>query len=553
MSWAEQQFKNLTLEEKVGQLIINRGLYHIESMEEMLEKGLLGGVGAVVVRQVCKKDPEKLTEYLNKLYKISKIPPFMYLDAETGICDMFQDVGTSFPTQMAIAATMDPRTSYDIGKAIAKEAKLLGFDIVSNPVLDVNSNPDNPIIGTRSFGDNTDTVIRFGEEYVNGMQSERIIPNGKHFPGHGDTSVDSHIAMPVVNHSREKLDQVELKPFKELMAKGMKGIMTAHIYYPALQEGEEPGTPATLSMKIMTGLVKEQWGFEGLSITDSLTMKAVKDRYGTEQAAILAFKAGNDMILQDYNSDPIITHKALLDAVKEGVIEMEQLDAAVMKILKFKEWCLVHERKEISQQTTRKLSRMEDHIVLSKRVADQSVTLLENSRFPLDNGKKTLVIATTSDAGLTAAKDMALLVTQKYYHFYNSVKRYVANADLFLVNEDLTDDQMAHIEKHCKEYEDIIFVTFVRILSYKAGSGTIPESQVKMLDMLKDKNCPVTGVIAGNPYVASKMPKTDNLLCTYTDNIYSLDTTADILYGAKKALGKLPVNISDKYAYGYGL
>jgi beta-N-acetylhexosaminidase len=556
MSWAEQTFKELTLEQKVGQLIITRGLYFIDSMEEMLKEGLLGGIGAVVVRQVCKKDPVKLTEYLNKLYRISKIPPFMYLDAETGICDMFYDVGTSFPTQMAIAATEDPELSYDVAKAIAKEAKALGFDIISNPVLDINSNPNNPIIGTRSFGDNTDTVIRFGESYIDGMQSQRIIPNGKHFPGHGDTAVDSHIAMPIVDRSREILDNMELRPFRELIKKGMKGLMTAHIYFPALQEGEEPGTPATLSRKIMTGLLKEEWGFQGLSITDSLTMRAIKDRYGIEQAAVLAFKAGNDMILQDYNSDPMITFNALLKAVKEGDIDMKQVDAAVMKILKYKEWALVHERKEISYDTTEKLMSVKEHIELSKKIADKSVTLLENRTLPLkatDGGRKTLVIATASDAGLTAAKDMATLITQKFYHFYNSVKKYAEQAELYLVNEDPTKEQLTYIDQNCSRYDDIIFITFVRILSYKEGSGTIPESQVKLLNILKEKNRSVSAVIAGNPYVASKMPETDNLLCTYSDNIYSLDTAADILYGIKNAQGKLPVTISDKYSYGYGL
>lgn len=556
MSWAEQLFKKLTLEEKVGQLIINRGLYDIDSMEEMLKNGLLGGVGAVVIRHVCKNDRMKLTEYLSKLYKISKIPPFMYLDAESGISDMFYDVGTPFPSQMAIAATKDSKMSYHVAKAIAKEAKLLGFDIISNPVLDVNSNPDNPIIGTRSFGDDPDTVVRFGEEYINGMQSERIIPNGKHFPGHGDTSVDSHISMPVVNQSREMLDRVELRPFRELMAKGMKGIMTAHIYYPALQEGEEPGTPATLSRKIMTGLVKEEWGFEGLSITDSLTMRAIKDRYGTEQAAVLAFKAGNDMILQDYNSDPMITFKALLNAVQEGKIDMKELDAAVLKILKFKEWCLVHERKEISQETTEQLTCMNDHIALSKEIADKSVTLLENTAIPLkanDNGKKTLVIATTSDAKLTAAKDMAVLITQKFYYFYNSVKRYAPGAELFLMSEDPTEEQITQIAEKCDKYDEIIYITFVRILSYKKGSGTVPESQVRLLSFLKEQNCSVTAVIAGNPYAASKLPVTDNLLCTYSDNVNTLDTAADILFGVKKSVGKLPVNITEKYCSGYGL
>ena len=225
---------------------------------------------------------------------------------------------------------------------------------------------------------------------------------------------------------------------------------------------------------------------------------------------------------------------------------MDQLDSTVLKILRFKEWCLVHERKFVTDRLTEQLMHMDEHIALSKEVADKLVTLLENHKLPLkasENGKKVLVVATTSDSRLAAAKDMANLVTQKFYYFYNSVKRYAQDAELFLVNEDPTEAQFSEIANICDRYDEIIYITFVRILSYKKGSGTVPESQVKLLNMLKDRNCSLTTVIAGNPYVAKKLPVTDNVLCTYCDNKYSLDTASDVLFGNKKAMGKLPVSI----------
>lgn len=556
MSWAGEIFTSLSLEEKVGQIIINRGLNYVESMEDLLKEGKLGGIGAVVLRSACKNNPQLLVDYLNKINAISKIPPFLYIDAEQGITDMFGTTGTPFQNQMAIAATHDPKIAYEVAHAISSEAKMLGFDISCNPVLDVNSNPDNPIIGVRSFGDKVDFVIEFGKEYVKGMQDAQIIPTGKHFPGHGDTSTDSHISMPVVNHPREYLDKIELKPFKELMKAGMKGLMTAHIYFPALQEGEEVGTPATLSSKVMTDLLKVEWGYEGLIITDSLTMKAIKDRFGIGRAAILAFKAGNDMILQDYDSDPKITYAALLKAVKDGEIDTAQLDNSVMKILKFKEWCGVHKRKDINYETIDKLSCMKENIEISKNAAAKSVTVLENNSLPMNNKSnpgKVLVVATTSDTDLSEARDMAILISKKYYYFYNSIKRYSPDAELFMVNEDPTDEQIATLQSICGNFDDIIFITFVRILSYKKGSGTVPESQVKLLNMLKGSNRSITTVIAGNPYVADKLPTTDNILCTYCDCIYSLDAAADILYGEVVSSGKLPVRVSEKYDFGYGL
>ena len=310
MSWANDLLREMTPEEKAGQVIICRGLEYTGSMERMLREGRLGGVGGIIVRRACGYRPENIPGYINYILSISKIPPFLYLDCERGTTDMFP-VGTPFPDSMAIGATHEPEAAYRVGKAIAEEARMLGFTLICNPVLDVNTNPENPIIGTRSFGDRADFVADFGAEYVRGVQEAGVIPTGKHFPGHGSTGVDSHVSMPVAGQSRKRLDEVELRPFRVLAEKGMKGIMTAHIYYPALQAGEEADTPATLSKKVLTGILKEEWKFEGIVVSDSLTMRAIKDRYGIGRAAVMAFNAGNDLILQDYDSDPEITFQAI--------------------------------------------------------------------------------------------------------------------------------------------------------------------------------------------------------------------------------------------------
>ncbi len=556
MSYFHEVFSTLTLEEKVGQVIINRGIEYWDSMEELLKEGKLGGVGGVVLRGVYNNNPEKLADYLNRIFEVSKIPPFLYIDAECGIGKMFGKIGTAFPNLMAIAATHDASNAYKVARAISEEARMLGFNISSSPVLDVNSNPNNPIIGTRAFGDNPEYVIRFGEQYVKGMQDVKILPTGKHFPGHGDTSTDSHISMPVVNHNREYLDRTGLKPFKELMKRGMMGIMTAHIYYPALQIGEEEVIPATLSRGIMTDLVKKEWKYEGLIISDSLTMKAIKNRFGIGKAAILAINAGNDMILQDYDSDPKITYNALLKAVKDGEIDMGELNKSVLKILKFKEWCGVHRRKKITHDIAVQLMNMKNNIDISRKVAEKSVTVLKNNNIPIcdtNTNKKILIVATTSDSNLKESNDIAAIASQKYYNFYNYIKRYASDANLFAVNENPSEEEIKRINELSKEFDQIIFITFVRILSSKEGSGTVPSSQVKLLNTLISSNRSITTIIAGNPYVVSKLPATDNILCTYCDNSNSLDSAVDILFGKIKSSGKLPVRINDKYDFGYGL
>ena len=552
MSWANEMFQSMSMEEKVGHIIICRGLEFTDSMERMLQEGRLGGVGGVTIREVCNQEPEKILHYINKILSISKIPPFLFFDCEKGITDMFP-IGTPFPDSMSVGATHDPKIAYRLGKAIAEEARMIGFTLICNPVLDVNSNPDNPIIGTRSFGDRVDFVTEFGAEYIKGVQEVNVVPTGKHFPGHGDTSVDSHVSLPVVYHDKKHLDEVELKPFRDLVEKGMKGIMTAHIYYPALQAGDEEGTPATLSSKILIDMLKKEWKFEGLVVSDSLTMRAVKDRYGTEKAAVMAFKAGNDLLLQDYETDPEITFNALMDAVKEGEITMDELDTAVMKILRMKEWCGVDKINGILPDTLQRVNNQTEHIALSKEIAKKSTTLFENKSLPIDPKRKTLLLAVRSDALLKTAKDMGTAIPKKSGYLYASVQRYQPDADMLTVEENPAQEEIDNIMEQVKQYDNILFVSFVRILSYKQGSGKMPLSQIKLVQTLHRTGKDVTTVIVGNPYVIKELPNTGNMLCSYSDCMYSIDAAVDVLYGSAKAEGRLPVTINEKYTFGYGL
>lgn len=552
MSKANDMLKKMSLDEKIGQIIICRGLEYTDSMEQMLKEGRLGGVGGVIIRDKCNKDPDKILQYINHILSIAKISPFLYLDCESGIPDMFP-IGTTFPNSMAVGATHDPDMAYKTGKAIAEEAKMLGFTLICNPVLDVNTNPDNPIIGTRAFGDQTDFVISLGDSYIKGVQEVGVIPTGKHFPGHGDTSVDSHIVMPVVNHSKSRLDEVELRPFRELIKRGMKGIMTAHIYYPMLQEGDEKDTPATLSRKILTDMVKKEWQFEGLIVSDSLTMRAIKDRFGIGKAAIMAFNAGNDMILQDYESDPEITFEALKKAVLDGEINEEELDASVLKILKMKEWCGVFDINRIDEDTIKKMNSHQEHIKLSKAISQKSVTVLENKTIPLNTSSKTLLLAVGGDLLIKAARDMGTVIPKRNDYLYSVIKQYQPDADFIPVGEHPTQEEIDKIKAEIAPYDNIIFTTFIRIMSYKEGSGKMPEQQAKLVKMLHQSGKNITTIVFGNPYVVKGIPQSSNTICAYSDCRYVIDSVIDILYGKLKSSGKLPVTINEKYTFGYGL
>lgn len=489
---------------------------------------------------------------IRKIYELSSIPVFMYIDAEAGIRDMFP-IGTKFPNQMAIGATHDARYAYLVGKAVAKEASMLGFSIVANPVLDINSNPDNPIIGTRSFGDRADFVIEFGLEYIKGMQEERVIPTAKHFPGHGDTSVDSHRSMPVVDHPLNYLEEVELKPFKIAVENGVKGIMTAHIYYPAIQGKEEEDLPATMSKTILTDMLRNEWGFDGMVVSDSLTMKAIKDIYGIGDAAIMAFNAGNDLILQDYNSDPIITYNTLYEAVESGEISSERLDTAIERIFALKEWAGLYEKEAPTLDVIEKLDNYKEHQDLAKEVARHSVTVLEKTTIPFDTDKKRVLIVTRSDEEVEAAEDMTTLVYQKYNYLHDKMRVYDPSVELYTIGESPTNEEIHMVMEGCRDADEIVFGTFIRILSYKEGSGTVPKSQLALIENLIGTGKPVTMMVIGNPYVLGKIPLTSNTICAYSDDENSIDAVVDVLYGKAPSLGRLPVTVSDRYTFGYGL
>ncbi|WP_158289249.1 glycoside hydrolase family 3 protein [Paenibacillus flagellatus] len=549
----EKRMDQLTLEQKIAQMIVVRGHDFAQKAGQMNAEGRIGAVGAVLFTTKGSRQLEDVVSWINEFKSAASAPLLFYLDAKNGIADAFH-LGTSFPSLMALGATRSKELAFKMGSCIAKEARALGFGMVSNTVVDVNSNPDNPIINTRAISDRVELIVELAAEIIRGMQEAGVVPTAKHFPGHGDTQVDSHVAMPMVERDKDYLMEVDLKPYRELIPKGLMGIMTAHILYPALLAPDEGKVPATLSRTIMTDLLRDVFGFQGLLISDSLTMRGIKTHYGIERSAVLAVKAGHDLILQDYESDPAITFKALYDAVQAGEIAIGQIESSVRRILQVKHRFNLLHNDPIDWKEAMNIVNCPEHAAIAAEIADKSVTVLENASLPLTN-KKTLLIATVGAEEGMEAEDLGYVVKGKSAYLHNRMMKYISELEMIAVKEYPTEEDIAKVRRAMTDnrYDHVIYATFVRVLSYKEGSGTVPQSQLELISFIQDRHADAAMLIFGSPYIMRKMSPYPNCICAYGDCVYSIDAVLKVLYGTIKATGKLPVTVNENYQFGYGL
>lgn len=550
----EEIWRAMTLRQKLGQMVCIRGYRFQEGILKRLSEGGIGGAAANMFN-FPDRSFDAVIERTKAYLEAASMPLLLECDPDKGLTQF--DFGTRFPAMMALGATRSTELAYRMGKAIAEESKSIGFYLMGSPVLDVNTNGDNPIINTRSMGDNVDMVIELGAAYVRGVIDAGVIPVAKHFPGHGDTSEDSHIELPTVRHSREYLNRTELKPFQELFEQGLPAIMTAHIYYPALVGEGEEGLPATLSRQVMTVLLREEMGFKGISVSDSLTMKAVKDKYGIGPAAIMAINAGNDIILQDYNSDPEITFAALEEAVERGEISMDTIDTAVKRILAVKEQFGLLDNPVLDVEAARKMTDNEAHRTLTREIAEKSATLLASASIPLaeHQGKKVLVIATRSESEGSFAQDMGQIESGKQGYLASQCRKYVQQADLAYIDEEPGAQQKERIVQalNSGKYDAVVLGLFTAVSSYRKGSATLQPGQIAFVQELLAYKPDLVVLLFGSPYLLRKLGGLQNVICMYGGLEAEIDASLGVLFGDLTPTGTLPVSINEKYGFGYGL
>jgi beta-N-acetylhexosaminidase len=549
--WVESTLKQMSVEEKVGQVLFTT--YHgsfaptdapaYAQMMHDVEDLHVGGFINVTQGSplgFLKSQAYPSAVLSNQLQAKSKLPLLIGADFERGTA-MRLDEGTSFPTAMALAAAGNPKDAYTMGKITALEARAAGVQWIYAPDADVNSNPGNPIINTRSFGENPERVSEFVSEFIRGVQENGGLATAKHFPGHGDTTADSHIDLPVVGASRDRLDKLELVPFRAAIAAGVGSIMTGHLNVPALEP--DPNTPATLSSRVLTDLLRKQMGFEGLVVTDAMDMGGITVRYAPGDAAVRAFLAGADALLMP--PVPDAAYAALLDAVYSGQISRERLDASVRRILQAKARLGLQKNRLVDVAALNSKFGSLAWQAASQEISDRGITLLRDTphRLPLDGTKpgRALLVCLYADPEPYPGEDLERELRKRF----DSVVTLRADTK-FAKAENLK-------LPAAESYDVAILALFVRV-SDRKGDVDVPADQFPLIQQIYQAGKPVISVGLGSPYLIERFPQAETWLSAFGISDVAQISISRALFGEIPIRGRLPVTIPGvALKAGYGL
>jgi beta-N-acetylhexosaminidase len=537
------EFRSLSLEQQVGQMVIAR-LPDWPLMEKYARQGIISGMTPSLAHMA----PAEAAEFTNRFQKLSPLPLLF------GWGGVTYRGGTDVRLQqtMRLGATRNPDLCREAARIEAVESRALGIQLAGTPVLDVNLNPDNTIINLRSIGDDPGLVTALGAALAEGTIAGGAAPVFMHFPGHGATAGDSHIEIPTANRTQAELDAVELKPFAELIRKGLgRVICTNHCYYPAWEPDRR--IPATLSRKIITGLLRERLGYRGVIMSDSLTMRAIKDNYGIEEAAIETVAAGHDLILQDYNSDPKITIDALARAVRTGRIPLAQVEQSVGRVWRLKQELRLFEQRFADPARIPARFATSAGASLARRIARESVTLLERRSGPLrpDAGKGVLVVSNGSSAAVD--EDTAMRHSPTNARLNQQVRRRAAGAQAVILSTKLEAEEIERALSAARMADVVIFGLFTRVRAYAEDAIRVAKPYRALIERTIAAGRAVALLNFGNPYSLSDLPRATTTLCTFSDAEDSIDAAVEVLFGELQPKGKLPVRIPDRYPFGHGL
>ncbi|MCB0478928.1 MAG: serine hydrolase [Crocinitomicaceae bacterium] len=525
--WADSVLKTMTLEEKIGQLFMvaaysNKDSAHVQEITELVEKHKIGGL-------IFMQGGPLRQARLNNLYQSkAKIPLLMAIDGEWGLA-MRLDSTNRYPYQMTLGSIKDNTLIYDMGVQIAKEMKRIGIHVNFAPVIDVNNNRKNPVINSRSFGEDKKNVAEKGIAYMMGMQDNKVLACGKHFPGHGDTDKDSHKSLPIITHGKKRLDSLELYPFREAFKWGLGSVMVAHLYIPELDS--TPNLASTLSKTIVTDLLQEEMKFRGLIFTDALGMQGVAKYFGPGEVDLRALKAGNDVLLFPKNV-PLVIEK-ILAAVKSGEISEEYIDARVKKILKTKEWVGLDNYKPVELKNLYEDLNTKASKALIQKLADASMTVIKNEKelLPLKN-LDSIKIAYVG-IGNNGANS-----------FLNTMRKYATIDDFYMPKKFSADYEVKMINK-LKEY-DVVVVGIHKTKMYPSDHFGVSFLSVSFMEKLAEETKVVCGFFA-NPYALDaikKDSKIQGLILAHQDNSYQRIACGNLIFGSIKADGRIPVSAS---------
>ncbi|MCC4230390.1 glycoside hydrolase family 3 N-terminal domain-containing protein [Zunongwangia profunda] len=533
--WVDSIMQDLTPNERIAQLIMvaaysNRDLKHKEAILKLIKEQKIGGL--IFFQGTAKKQVQLMNDY----QLVSKVPLLGAIDAEWGL-GMRLDNTISFPYQMALGAIQNDTLLYKMGEEVARQVKRTGLHMNFAPVVDVNNNPNNPVINYRSFGENKEKVAEKGIAYMRGMQDQKILTTAKHFPGHGDTDTDSHKALPQINHPFTRLDSLEMYPFKKLIDAGIGGVMVAHLNIPAL---DSSGVPSTLSKKIISGILKEKLGFKGLIVTDAMNMKGVTT--GNEPGVVdkKAIIAGNDLL--EFTEDVPKAIAEIRKAIDQGIISQAAIDEKCRKVLAVKQWVGLNHYEPLKTANIDKELNNSYAEYIQQKLVEKSLTVLKNEQelIPLRR-LDTLKIASIS---IGADRRTAF---QENLSWYTKI-------DHFQLKDKATASQISAVKEKLKDY-NVVIAGLHDHSKYPRNVIRYSDAVLKFIAEIAQNEHTIFSVFK-NPYTLNKMDNIEDapvLIEAYQDSELSEQKAAQLIFGGFKADGKLPVSVGKKFKAGDGL
>lgn len=530
--WVKEAMENMTLDEKIAQLMMitvyprqsdNDKLHIVNTIQTYKPGGVL----------IMQGSPVKTATWINEFQEHSKIPLLAAIDGEWGL-SMRMDSTLQYPYAQAIGAVRDSTYLYQMGRDLARQMKLTGIQMNFAPVADVSTNPQNPVINFRSFGEDKIKVAQKSWYIANGMQNEWVIPVAKHFPGHGDTRADSHKELPVINHSKDRIDEIESFPFRYLADKGIAGIMTAHLNVPAL---DASGTASSLSEKVVNGYLRKEIGYKGFVITDAMNMQGVLTGKGNPN--VEALKAGNDML--EFVTDLPKAIAAVKEAVANGQLSIDEIDEKCSRVLALKRWSGLHLYQPVETKNLTARLNSPYYEVTVRKLIKESLTVLNN--------KNALPVQDLGDLKIASV----MIGAEEETPFQKMMNRY-AQVDHFTIRKNATQREVAVLRKTLDNY-NLIVAGIQGINLYPSGMyGTSFAQRYALADFIRDNR--VVSVFFGNAYALKhfeNIHQSHGLILAYQNNQLTQEIAAQAVFGAFDLTGRLPVSVDKRFPAGSGM
>ena len=549
--WAEHTLRGMTLRQKVGQLMMPRiggeylpigtGSYDRTAwwVKEL-------GIGGVIVTV---GPPLEMAVKLNMLQGMATVPLLVTADMEHGPGQVLNagtilpyglenGGGTRFPPLMGLGASREERFAYELGRITAIEGRAAGVHVTFSPVVDVNNNPANPIINTRSYGADPGLVSRLAAAHVRGIQDHGMLATAKHFPGHGDTGTDSHVHLPFITVDKARADSVELPPYRSTFDAGVAGVMSAHIAFPALT-GDS--VPATLNPRLLSGLLRDELGFDGLVYTDALDMGAIVEGWGAGMSGVLALQAGADVLLQMMPGDVAVVIDAVVDAVQRGDLTESRIDQSVLRILRAKQQLGLHQNARVDVERIPEIVGTSAHLDVAAEAAERSITAVRNNDglLPL-RAQRVLSIVYTDDYDPVVGRA-----------FQRELAAGVEHVSTIMISGNTDEATLASIAVQSDSADVVIFSPFIRVVAGKEGIGVAPRVAGLISDVAARRPTIITAF--GNPYVLQQFPDIGTYVVAWAPWDPAQTAAARALLGLADITGRLPIPIPPLHAVGDGV